>query len=1749
VATATFANPWHDEIGRFAPKGTGTKFGATQDEMRSLFEPVRPLVDVLEGAGAKTYLVGGSVRDRLLGIDAKDIDIEVHGLTPDETIALLKERGARVDEVGKAFGVLKVTFDGETHDFSFPRTEVKTGEGHTGFDVTVDPNLGIEQALARRDFTMNALAVDSDGNMVDPFGGVADLKAGVLRHVGPAFSEDPLRILRGVQFAARLGLKFDPETAKLAHDLLPELENISTERVWGEFEKLGGKGVSMEAGVQALKDVGLDTRYGNVHFDGEPNLTGLTGDHRAAVALTAIGVDPRQIGAPNTVSRTMRDVSQALAFTGDQAASRTAARELKYGTFEDAARIAGPNDNVDPRVLTGPLPGLVTGNDVMARGVRGSAIGEVLRAVQQAQDNETIVTREDALAWLDKHATAAIRRSAAFVNPWHDEVGRFAPKGTGRRFEPRGGADAQAQALAEAMATRAELNGGFTFDPRGNLFIKPDPSLPREEHRGAVAVPGHSAIITMEAFQDPTRGKQFIRDYLDQHAETIASQPDIFIGGWHDRAHGEVVLDLSQVRPLDEAIKLGIERGEQAIFDLDSEEDVPTHGTGGRENVKIVDASGQGLVRFSHGRYRGPPPAGAGRNGTSGRPGRLGGQVRGGEAGDRGRHVRGSEFANPWHDEIGQFAPKGTGSTGKGRSSKAEEAAAAKLARAKARKVPKPTEDDVIQGQVDALLAREGLVRAGGDRRGNNTARKKRAKALAAEFGDGTTCACPDCGQRIAADAATAEKLGIDALTQDKILVGTLGGSYKMENLIPTCPPCNQSRGDREGIGVVGDVRQTWGSAERFTRTVVRQHGDAIAQRFQERRSAIMKRKGITWEEHIAENPDALPQDFDRLRRPVGGNFAVDGWTPGEIVTDWLDRVAVNGHAVDHELRVDDPVRVDFPGEQLTLDPWVTDDRVVEVIGGVPPEPLGSHDRAVLNHRPQRSEFGNPWHDEIGQFAPKGTGTNFANIARRADEAEAAGSQISELDLEQAALLDDRLREFGKAMGSDFQNDDGVRLTHHALDQRHGRGTMNGLAATNPDGVVLGAIAYNKNPGDYHIEFLGSTGLVKGVGSQLVIPVMERAAADGAKVTLKVAGTKSAASFWESLGFERDWESATGATMQPADVQAWVANLNREREGVLVGAGAAPEGWDPDDDRWAAHAIELGLMSIVASAAQFMNPWHDEVGRFAPKGTGRKFGKHVSWHVGSNGYEVMHNGKWVRTPEAIKHYGALEVAQHMSPLEARQLREELEGQTMIDLLNDTDVQYKATASLAVLTHDPNLHGKEGFEHLQRQVTFAKEADLGLVMQLYAAEQFASWEHSGVDIALLKEATQAHMRGEIDAASLSRMITEQYGITVESGAVGWFNRAWQISAVSHESTAMQIQIAEQRGLSAADAAMRDYVGDSTLDKANDLTWSMGATINAVTSAHIRNTEEKLTQAPELALPTIHRGLKGEQFTSIQAGDTVQSNPLSSWSFDPNQAEHFATNFIDTQGIVITTEFNPANVLTISDISGMGSLDEREVIMIGEPVKVTRARLPTKPSGWAVIPENVYLIDTPENVDWITREPDEALTASAAKFANPWHDEIGRFAPKGQGSTSGGLDNEEADAEFEEKYGNERRSGDGDCFEVGLHFIHSIPRGEEDRYKLCHGVPEGQGPIEGVRFDHCWIERTDPLPETMTPEQRAMFEQYEMNITVIDKSNGNDVEMPRLLYYQLGSINPRDVRRYTPDEARREAVRTGVYGPWT
>jgi tRNA nucleotidyltransferase (CCA-adding enzyme) len=182
----------------------------------------------------KIFLVGGAVRDRLLGRQPHEHDYVVVGATPDELIAL----GYR--PVGKDFPVFLHPTTGE--QYALARTERKTGPGYYGFETRFSPDVTLEDDLARRDLTINAMAQDEDGTLVDPHGGLRDLEARVLRHVSAAFIEDPLRVLRVARFAARcapLGFTVAPETMELMCRIVSngELSALVPERVWVETER------------------------------------------------------------------------------------------------------------------------------------------------------------------------------------------------------------------------------------------------------------------------------------------------------------------------------------------------------------------------------------------------------------------------------------------------------------------------------------------------------------------------------------------------------------------------------------------------------------------------------------------------------------------------------------------------------------------------------------------------------------------------------------------------------------------------------------------------------------------------------------------------------------------------------------------------------------------------------------------------------------------------------------------------------------------------------------------------------------------------------------------------------------------------------------------------------------------------------------------------------------------------------------------------------------------------------------------------------------------------------------------------------------------------------------------------------------------------------------------------------------------------------------------------------------------------
>ncbi len=219
-----------------------------------------PVLAALTRVG-RTRVVGGAVRDWLLGLEPKDIDLEVSGASFADLHRVLTPLGA-TDVVGRSFGVIKLRLaSGTEYDVSLPRRESKTGAGHRGFAVQPDPSLSDAEAAARRDFTLNAIAWDpATAKLIDPHGGEADLRARLLRHVGPAFAEDPLRVLRGMQLAGRFNLRLAPDTADVCRRIAPAFAELPVERVWQEWAKWAEKSCGPQgrpsAGLVVLRETG-----------------------------------------------------------------------------------------------------------------------------------------------------------------------------------------------------------------------------------------------------------------------------------------------------------------------------------------------------------------------------------------------------------------------------------------------------------------------------------------------------------------------------------------------------------------------------------------------------------------------------------------------------------------------------------------------------------------------------------------------------------------------------------------------------------------------------------------------------------------------------------------------------------------------------------------------------------------------------------------------------------------------------------------------------------------------------------------------------------------------------------------------------------------------------------------------------------------------------------------------------------------------------------------------------------------------------------------------------------------------------------------------------------------------------------------------------------------------------------------------------------------------------------------------------
>ena len=219
------------------------------------------LAQRIESRGARALLVGGSVIDIIEGREPKDWDLEVFGLSYGELEKLFSDFNPKT--VGRAFGVLKLTVGELDIDLNLPRRDNKVGVGHKGFESEVDPSLSLREAARRRDFTINSMSLNlTTGEIHDPFGGLRDLEAGVLRATDPeSFVEDPLRALRAMQLLARKATSVDPATLRLIQGMAPLFPELPKERVFEEFRKLFLKAKKPSVGLSFLRESGWMTHF------------------------------------------------------------------------------------------------------------------------------------------------------------------------------------------------------------------------------------------------------------------------------------------------------------------------------------------------------------------------------------------------------------------------------------------------------------------------------------------------------------------------------------------------------------------------------------------------------------------------------------------------------------------------------------------------------------------------------------------------------------------------------------------------------------------------------------------------------------------------------------------------------------------------------------------------------------------------------------------------------------------------------------------------------------------------------------------------------------------------------------------------------------------------------------------------------------------------------------------------------------------------------------------------------------------------------------------------------------------------------------------------------------------------------------------------------------------------------------------------------------------------------------------------
>lgn len=387
------------------------------------------IFDKLDKHNIKPIIIGGFVRDYLLGMESKDVDIEVYNISSYEKLEdILKEFG-RVNSVGKSFGVCKITLDDLELDFSLPRMDSKISAGHRGFDIKIESNIDFVTATSRRDFTINSIGYDiKNQKILDPYNGVKDLKKRILKIVDKkTFNQDPLRVLRAMQFCARFELRCDKTLISTCQEMIANnmLKELSKERIYEEFKKLFLKSQKPSIGLIFLAQVNGLNYFDELQMKNELWIKTLTSidkfsnnktDNKntnitISLALLCYETDAGKIKSLIDKLSDKKNLFKKI-YSFHHIAKHIQNRDnkllyevtKKIDTKELIPFLKALNiDNKEIKNIDNIKP-IICGKEILACGIKPSKeFSQILKRAYEAQINKKFKTKKEVMTWLKNY--------------------------------------------------------------------------------------------------------------------------------------------------------------------------------------------------------------------------------------------------------------------------------------------------------------------------------------------------------------------------------------------------------------------------------------------------------------------------------------------------------------------------------------------------------------------------------------------------------------------------------------------------------------------------------------------------------------------------------------------------------------------------------------------------------------------------------------------------------------------------------------------------------------------------------------------------------------------------------------------------------------------------------------------------------------------------------------------------------------------------------------------------------------------------------------------------------------------------------------------------------------------------------------------------------------------------------------------------------------------------------------------------